>query len=62
MANNEKADRALGCLWDHPAFESEDIEASITDLITDLRHLADREELDWERISRMAEGHFEEER
>lgn len=38
-----------------------ELEEAVTDLVTDLRHLAAAEGLDWTKITDLAELHFEEE-
>ena len=39
-----------------------DPESCIQDLLTDLRHLCDREDVDWDRMLRMVDIHHSEER
>jgi len=67
MTNAERADAALIALdrYDgggrHPV-EKEEIEEAMVDLIADLRHLAQRESIDFGSVFRMAGHNYFEER
>lgn len=61
MNNSERAARALDALDDYREDGRASLEEAITDFMADLRHLCGTEEIDYERCSRMAEMHFEEE-
>lgn len=55
----KKAERALKQTYD-PIYETEDYDQdSITDMLTDLMHLCQRDELQFEAFLSMARRHFE---
>ena len=40
-----------------PRYAEEDAETRLTDLVSDLRHLADKLGVEWESVARMSEAH-----
>lgn len=56
--DGEKADRALA-VFDVPPYNEDDLAGNLQDLLTDLLHLAAREELDFDRILVVARVNYE---
>ncbi len=63
LTNRQRADRIHPAVrqygWEH--LEGDTMEDTITDMVADLFHLAQREHLDVDRIAEMARFHFDEE-
>ena len=58
----EYAEKALNAYFEAKGDTPDEDLADITDLVTDLRHLAESKNVDFEGVLRMSEGHWEEER
>jgi len=69
MTNKERADAALVALWEFDKAKGNDgilndapiVQETMIDLIADLKHLARREEIDFDAVLRMAGRHYFEE-
>ena len=62
FANNMKraewARRALGAFGRETGVGDEDMETQLSDLLCDLRHLADEEKVEWSEVLRRASFHY----
>lgn len=56
------AAKALALFSAHTGVQDEDAELRISDLLCDLRHLADQEGVDWDQALARGDGHYQEER
>jgi len=56
------AAKALALFSAHTGIQGEDAELRISDLLCDLRHLADQEGVDWDQALARGDGHYQEER
>ena len=59
ITNEQRAQWARGALESFDGYDPEDLESSITDLVCDLRHLADRREINWAALIDRVTRHYE---
>ena len=55
----ERAERAECALLCYPGGDPEDLDATIVDLVTDLLHLAHRNDIEPDYVTRMAQEHYD---
>ena len=61
MTNQSRIDAAQRAIDAHVGYNEQSAEECIIDLLTDLRHLCEAEDVDFTRAIRMSKVHFEEE-
>lgn len=61
--NMERAARVYGMMKAHPVYSGDivDVRGAVTDVITDLRHLCERDGIDFEYVVRASESNFKSE-
>lgn len=59
--NKKRASKAAACIL-YGGFNNGDIRDDMVDMVTDLMHLADQKNIDFEGVINSAKNHFDEEK
>lgn len=59
LDNDERAERAACALLFYPGGDPDDLAATIVDLVTDLMHLARRNDIDPDYVNLVAQDHYD---
>ena len=59
LNNDERSERAACALLCYPGGDPEDLDATIVDLVTDLLHLAHKNDIEPDYVTHMAQEHYD---
>jgi hypothetical protein len=59
LNNDERSERAACALLCYPGGDPEDLAATIVDLVSDLLHLAHKNDIEPDYVTRMAQEHYD---